>query len=227
MFAFNLVRGDMHATRANVDELLAIAHRLDDLDLLVVAKMALLVLAQEQSLGALVAWGPWFQGWALAQQGKLEEGIARMRQGIAGWHTVGAGLAMPYCRTFLAEFPGLVGRPEEGLEEIAIVEAQIDRWGEVIAEAEVQRVKGELLLKLTPPDAMGAEACFLKALETARHRSAKSWELRAATSFARLWQQQGKRHEARAVLTPVYQWFTEGFDTADLQAAKALLDVLL
>jgi predicted ATPase len=186
-----------------------------------------LVIAQEQSLGALVAWGPWFQGWALAQQGQLEEGITRMRQGIAGWHAVGAGLAMPYCRTFLAEFLGLAGRPEEGLEEIAIVEAQIDRWGEVIAEAEVQRVKGEFLLALTPSDVAGAEACFIRAIDTARHRGAKSWELRAATSLARLWQQQGKRNEARAVLTPVYQWFTEGFDTADLQAAKTLLDALL
>ena len=150
-----------------------------------------------------------------------------MRQGIAGWHAVGAGLAMPYCRTFLAEFLGLAGRPAEGLEEIASVEAQINRWGEVIAEAEVQRVKGELLLARTPSDAAGAEACFIQAIDTARRRDAKSWELRAATSLARLWQQQGKRHEVGAALAPVYQWFTEGFDTADLQAARALLDALL
>ena len=88
-------------------------------------------------------------------------------------------------------------------------------------------MKGELLLARTPSDAAGAEACFIQAIDTARRRGAKSWELRAATSLARLWQQQGKRHEAGAVLAPVYQWFTEGFDTADLQAARALLDALL
>jgi predicted ATPase len=185
-----------------------------------------LLIARDQRLGALVAWAPWFEGWALAQQGQLEEGIDRMRQGIAGWHAVGAGLAVPYCRTFLAEFLGLAGFPEEGLEEIAKVEAQIGRWGEVIAEAEAQRVKGELLLKRTPPDAMGAEACFLAALDTARSRDAKSWELRASTSLARLWQSQEKRQEAYGLLTRVYGWFTEGFDTADLKEAKALLDDL-
>lgn len=87
-------------------------------------------------------------------------------------------------------------------------------------------MKGELLLKRTPPDAAGAEACFLQALDTARSRHAKSWELRASTSLARLWQSQEKRQEAYSLLTPVYGWFTEGFDTADLKEAKALLDDL-
>ena len=87
-------------------------------------------------------------------------------------------------------------------------------------------MKGEILLKLTPPDAMGAEASFLKAIDTARHRGAKSWELRAAVSLARLWWQQNKATDARNVLAPVYQRFTEGFDTADLQQAKVLLEEL-
>jgi predicted ATPase len=93
-------------------------------------------------------------------------------------------------------------------------------------EAELWRLKGTLLLKRTVPDASQAEPCFYQALAQARQQHAKSWELRAATSLARLWQQQGKRTEARELLTPIYDWFTEGFDTADLQEAKTLLATL-
>jgi predicted ATPase len=92
--------------------------------------------------------------------------------------------------------------------------------------AEAHRLRGELLLCRAAPDAVQAEACFQQALVIARSQQAKSWELRAATSLSRLWQQQGKRDEARELLTPIYSWFTEGFDTADLQEAKALLDEL-
>src|SRR5262249_35623766 len=97
-----------------------------------------------------------------------------------------------------------------------------ERW----TEAELYRLKGELLLKQTPPDEQQAEACFQQALAIACQQQAKSWELRAAMSLARLWQQQGKCQEAHDLLAPVYGWFTEGFDTADLQEAKALLDAL-
>jgi predicted ATPase len=92
--------------------------------------------------------------------------------------------------------------------------------------AELSRLKGALLLQQAIPDAAQAEACFQQALDVARQQQAKSWELRAATSLARLWQSQGKRQEAYDVLAPVYHWFTEGFDTADLQEAKTLLDQL-
>ena len=92
--------------------------------------------------------------------------------------------------------------------------------------AELYRLKGALLLQQAVPDAAQAEACFHQALAIARQQQAKSWELRAATSLARLWQQQGKRAEAHDLLAPIYRWFTEGFDTADLQEAKALLDEL-
>jgi predicted ATPase len=102
----------------------------------------------------------------------------------------------------------------------------VDTTGERVCEAEIHRIKGELLLQQAHPDAPQAEACFQQALDVARRQRAKSWELRAAMSLACLWQQQGKQAEARALLAPIYGWFTEGFDTPDLQEAKALLDAL-
>jgi predicted ATPase len=104
--------------------------------------------------------------------------------------------------------------------------AVIDETGEHRWEAELHRLTGEFLLARTPDDHAEAEACFQQALDIARHQQAKSWELRAAMSLACLWQQQGKRAEAQALLAPIYDWFTEGFDTADLQEAKALLEEL-
>ncbi len=118
------------------------------------------------------------------------------------------------------------GTPEEGLAALAEALEHIEKGGEGFWEAEVYRVKGELLLIQVPPDAAEAEASLHKALEVARSQSAKSWELRAATSLARLWQRQGKRDEARELLQPIYDWFTEGFDTQDLKDAKALLGEL-
>jgi predicted ATPase len=97
-----------------------------------------------------------------------------------------------------------------------------DRW----YEAELYRIKGELLLQQAVPDAPQAEACFQQALAVARRQQARSWELRAALSLSRLWQQQGKGAAARQLLAPLYSWFTEGFDTPDLQEARALLDEL-
>ncbi len=110
-----------------------------------------------------------------------------------------------------------------------LAEALTPWWsttGERWYEAELYRLKGELLLQQSSDNQAEAEACFQQALDVARHQQAKSFELRAATSLARLWQQQGKRQEAHDLLAPVYSWFTEGFDTADLQDAKALLDEL-
>jgi predicted ATPase len=131
----------------------------------------------------------------------------------------------------LAEGYGKTGRVEDGLRLLAEGLAVIEATGECRQEAELYRLKGELLLQSrvqhrtsgVQPD---AEACFRQALAIAQQQQAKSWELRATTSLARLWQQQGKRTEAHELLAPVYGWFTEGFDTADLQEAKALLDAL-
>ena len=122
---------------------------------------------------------------------------------------------------------GKSGRVKEGLQVVAEALAVVEQTGEHGWEAELHRLQGELLLQSAPQKPKSeAEACFHKAIEVARGQSAKSWELRAATNLARLWQQQGKTTEARDLLAPVYEWFTEGFDTADLQEAKALLSEL-
>jgi predicted ATPase len=123
----------------------------------------------------------------------------------------------------LAEVCAWTGQTEEGL--CAINEALVAP-GERLTEAERYRLKGQLLLQQAAADEAEAEASFPQALDIARSQHAKSWELRAAMSLSRLWQRQGKRTEARELLAPVYGWFTEGFDTADLQEAKALLETL-
>ena len=126
----------------------------------------------------------------------------------------------------LAEVYDRLGYPEDGLQALneahTLVEQHEERWW----EAEVYRLQGVLLLQQTLTHQEEAEACFQHALTVARRQQAKSLELRAAMSLARLWQQQGKRAEARALLAPIYGWFTEGFDTADLQEARALLAAL-
>ena len=132
----------------------------------------------------------------------------------------------PYQLALLAEAYGQAGHPEAGLPCLAVavtrVEATEERWW----EAEVSRLQGALLLQRPVPDGGQAEACFQQALDVARRQQAKALELRAALSLSRLWQQQGKRAEAYELLAPIYGWFTEGFDTADLQDAKAVLEEL-
>jgi predicted ATPase len=135
-------------------------------------------------------------------------------------------LVRPYYLVFLAEAYGSAGRPEEGLRALAEAQALIRATGERRGEAELHRLNGELLLMGSTPNAIRAEVCLQRALEVARHQQAKSLELRAAMSLSRLWQRQGKRDEARQLLMEVYGWFTEGFETVDLQEAKALLEEL-
>jgi predicted ATPase len=170
--------------------------------------------------------GTIFRGWALALQGQGEAGMAQVRQGIAANRATGAALLVPYFCTLLAEVSAHLGHTEDGLQALAeahtLVEQQEERWW----EAEVCRLRGVLLLRQPGTPQAEAETWLQRALDVARHQEAKSLELRAAMSLSRLWQQQGKQAEARALLAPVYGWFTEGFDTADLQEAKALLEAL-
>jgi predicted ATPase len=197
---------------------------------------AAITLSTEQGLAqSWLARQTILRGWALAAQGQAEEGIAQMRQGLAGRLATGAELWQPYYLALLAETYGKGGRVEEGLTVLTEALTVVDRTGERFYEAELYRLKGELLLAQEGSrlQAEGfrekteeAEACFLKAIEVARKQQAKSLELRAATSLARLWQQQGKKAEARQMLAEIYHWFTEGFDTKDLQEARALLDEL-
>jgi predicted ATPase len=159
-------------------------------------------------------------------QERVEEGIAQVRQGVAAYRATGAGLDHPHCLVLLARGYKEIGQIEDGLNTLVEVLAVINNSGERYYETELHRLQGELLLKHITPDAPQAEACLHHALDVARHQQAKSMELRAAMSLARLWQQQGKRQEAHDLLAPVYGWFTEGFDTADLQEAKVLLEKL-
>jgi predicted ATPase len=173
-----------------------------------------------------VAWGTVLHGWALAMQGQGEAGLAEMRQGLAADLATGSKSWQPYCLGLLAEAYGAGGHPDAGLTALAEALAVLDTTELRSYAAELYRLKGALLQQQAVPDASQAETCFHQALDIARQQQAKSFELRAATSLARLWQSQGKRQEAYDLLAPVYHWFTEGFDTADLQEAKTLLDQL-
>src|SRR5262249_2203386 len=175
--------------------------------------------------------GTILRGWALTEQGQGEEGITQMRQGLASWWATGAELQRSGYPALLAEAYGKVGQAEEGLRVLAEALAAVDRNGERWYEAELYRLKGQLTLqsKVQGPKSEveeEAEECFLKAMEVARKEQAKSLELRAVMSLSRLWQRQGKKKEAHHMLSEIYGWFTEGFDTADLQEAKALLQDL-
>jgi predicted ATPase len=187
---------------------------------------AAITLATEQGFPLWVLMGTVFRGWALAMQGQGEAGLAQIRQAIAGFRATGAALLVPYFSALLADVSVHLGHTEDGLQALAeahtLVEQHEERWW----EAEVCRLRGVLLLRQPETPQAEAETWLQRALDVARRQEAKSLELRAAMSLARLWQQQGKQAEARALLAPVYDWFTEGFDTADLQEAKVLLEEL-
>jgi predicted ATPase/class 3 adenylate cyclase len=184
---------------------------------------ALLALATEHGFARHVAYGTFFRGWSLAVQDQRAEGIVQMCQSRDALQATGAVIGIE--GHALAEAYGQVGQVEEGLHLLVEALAMVGTRGSH-NEAELYRLHGELLLWQTVPDAQAAEACFQQALAVARRQEAKSLELRAAMSLARLWQHQGKHAEAHALLAPIYGWFTEGFDTADLQEARALLKEL-
>jgi predicted ATPase len=185
---------------------------------------ASIAFATEQSVAQWLAQGLVLRGWARAAQGQGAEGIAQIGEGIGAWRATGAELVQPWNLAQLAEAYAQAGRGAEGLhvitEALMLMGKTEERWW----EEELHRLKGELLAHAQ--DQREAETCFHHALAVARHQQAKSLELRAATSLARLWQQQGKQHEAHDILAEIYNWFTEGFDTKDLQEAEALLEEL-
>jgi predicted ATPase len=204
---------------------------------------AIASLSTAQGFPFYLAVGALWQGWALASQGQVEDGIAQLCQGLTDLRATGTVQGVSWHLVLLAEAYGHAGQPEAGLARLAEGLALMDTNEERFYEAELHRLKGDLLLQSgarEPGSAIStlplasrnphtgeAEACFHRALATARRQQAKSLELRAALSLTRLWQQQGKGAEARELLAPVYGWFTEGFDTADLQDAKALLEELV
>jgi predicted ATPase len=166
---------------------------------------------------------PFDRGEVLAAQGQGDTGIAQMHQELTAIRAMGERLSISAYLVRLAAACGQSGQVEEGLHLLAEALVHVEHTGERYYEAEVYRLKGELLWQQAVPDAPQAEACWQQALAVARRQQAKSLELRAALSLSRLWQHQGKQAEAHQLLTPIYGWFTEGFDTADLQEAKALL----
>jgi predicted ATPase len=187
---------------------------------------ATMSLTREQGFQFWMALGSLLHGWALVHDGHAQEGIVQITEGLTAYHATGAEILRPYCLAILAEAHGILGEPEAGLVVLAQALTLTDTTGERCSEPELHRLKGELLLQHSSDHQVEAEVCFHTAMAIAQDQSTKPWELRAATGLARLWQQQGKRQEAHDLLAPVYNWFTEGFDTADLQDAKALLDAL-
>jgi predicted ATPase len=184
----------------------------------------LITLSREQDFALWVAGGMLLHGWALTAQGRWEEGLAQMQQGLTDWRATGAEIWRPYFLTLLAEAYATAGQIEAGLSAVDEALMVAHTMGEHWWDAESHRLKGEGLQRQVVPDEQQAEACFQQALDIARQQQARSLELRAAMSLGRLWQRQDKRTAARQLLAEVYDWFTEGFDTADLQDARALLE---
>jgi hypothetical protein len=186
-------------------------------------------LATEHGFQQFVALALAGRGCALIQMNRAEEGVALLRDGLSAMRAAGMYQYQTAFLAALGEGCGKVRRTAEGLAAVAEGLAAADRTGERVSEAELYRVKGDLLMQATSaaPNAAGeAESCFRQAIEIARHQQAKWWELRATTSLARLLRDTDRRDEARTMLANIYNWFTEGFDTADLIDAKALLDRL-
>jgi class 3 adenylate cyclase/predicted ATPase len=212
-----------------------------------------LSLSKEQGFPRWSTCSLMLEAWVLAQEGMAEDGIEQLQQGLTIWRAMGNELALPYYLAMLTEAYGKAGRADEGLRVLAEAQAIAHQNAEHRFDAELLRLKGELLLqqagerdsgRTAPLDTAmmaeveqegitqalplqtAAEICFHQGLNVARQQHAKSLELRAATSLSRLWQAQGKGAEAHQLLAESYGWFTEGFDTADLQEAKALLEEL-
>jgi predicted ATPase len=182
-------------------------------------------LAEEHGLPYYAAVATLTRGWALAMQNQ-DEGIALIREGLASSLTIGTRQQHGYFLALLAEALNQAGRVEEALEALREGMDVTHRSNEPFYEAELYRLRGDALVKERVVSLSEAESCFHRAIEIARQQQAKSFELRAVVSLARLWQQQGEREEGLAMLADIYGWFTEGFDTADLKDARVLLDDL-
>ena len=179
-------------------------------------------MAQEHDYALVLAVGSVLQGWALIRRGQGKAGTTLVRQGVDAYRATGAEFQLPHLLTALAE----AVEPEDGLAIVSDALAAVEATGERYYEAELHRLKGEILLAISGDNAAEGEICFNRALEIARNQKAKSLELRAAMSLGRLWQQRGKETEARPLLTEIYNWFNEGLETADLKEARALLNEL-
>lgn len=198
--------GDWPTVRARADEAIAMAN--------------------EHGFEFVASAGNILAGWSRVRMGESAEGAAQVRQGMEAYRATGAKLQLPHFMISLAEAARDLGRPEEGLEVLAEALALVEDTGERQMEAELYRLRGELLLEHAPDEHEPVEVSYQQALAVAQSQGAKSLELRAAMSLARLRRARDRAKEARDLLAPVHGQFTEGFDTADLKEAKALLDEL-
>jgi predicted ATPase len=183
-------------------------------------------LADEKGAALWKALGTMEQGCVLALSGKASEAIQMINSGITTYRSTGSRVYLPFFLAHLSRAYAELGQFDDAWrcvgEAMTVVETTKEQW----YEAEINRIKGEIALNLPQPGSAQAGAYFERALTVARMQQAKSWELRAAMSMARLWRDQGKPQQAHDLLAPVYAWFTEGFDTRDLKEAKALLEEL-
>ncbi|MFQ5932161.1 MAG: hypothetical protein ACE5MM_07120, partial [Nitrospiraceae bacterium] len=184
---------------------------------------ATMALASQHGYKPQWGWGMALCGWAAAEPA---EGLTKMRQGLDAVLTSGSNIWRPHLLALHGEVHAAAGRPDAGLRLLDEALELVEKTGERFHEAELYRLKGELLLRQMAPDEHQAETCFQRALDIARRQQAKSWELRATVSLSRLWQKQRKRDKARQMLAEIYGWFTEGCDTGDLKETKALLEEL-
>jgi tetratricopeptide (TPR) repeat protein len=183
-----------------------------------------LIMSGEQGYPLMQGIGNLMLGWCLGSTGRAEEGTPLILEGIAFYHDNGCHILEPFLLTVLADVYGMAGHPQEGLKQLEEAANLVDKTEERWAEAEMYRLRGTLLRQMAEHTA--AENSYCKALSVARAQSARFWELRSALDLARLWTRQGKHTEARDLLAPIYNWFTEGVDTPVLKEAKALLDQL-
>jgi predicted ATPase len=190
------------------------------------AAEAAITIAEREGVPLFESWARVARGWTLAHLGQAEQGVAQIREGLAMASATGAEIWRTYNLAQLAESCEKAGRIDEGLEVIAEALDVVHENGERWWEAEILRLRGELLLQRNPAGLAEAETSFERSIEIARKQGAKSLELRATISLARLLASQGRPEEAHAMLAEIYNWFTEGFDTADLKDAEALLDEL-
>jgi predicted ATPase len=182
-----------------------------------------IAITSEHGFTLWLADGMIMRGWAVAHRGDGEAGLAQLKDGIALYAAIGSLLWVTQQHAILADVHLLLGQTEEGLAAVANGLALADRTGEGLFLAELHRIRGELLLQHATPDEQGAEAEFLESLQIARSQGARSFELRTAMSLHRLLSRHGRAAESEPILREVYEWFTEGFDTPDLQEAKHLL----
>jgi predicted ATPase len=187
---------------------------------------AILALAREHEFAYRDSWGTVWRGWSLVELGQKEEGIAQLRQCVAVLTERKIRLLRPSLLGLLAEAYGKAAQVEDGLTILDEALGLVQQTGERHDEANLYRLKGDLLLALPEAHQADAEACLRQAIALARRQNAKSWELRAVLSLSRLYRRQGKEVEAHPMLAEIYGWFTEGFDTADLREARALLEVV-